>query len=299
MGCVLSVISAFDITTSCELFDPERLFAIVGELNADGGRAGRVGIELYPTRHSPIGPLRAGRILQWQRRYDAKVVRVHLEFVHDKSEIRYIIRRADERRSFYARLFLRALYWMMADASSGLGLRLARGLGVGINVHSNVIATLARQSLLPGIAAALPFVWAENNIKADYLYVNGPVLYDPGTIVDEQIVPYGLDGLLLGMDHLIDHFPQQGIDPYEVLDDERVRTWTKAIHLASRGHGVLRVGDPEFQRLFKNVARTPFRYPVRIVLDYSALAVWGYSFREEVRLFRNTLDWIGNLVNVA
>jgi len=145
----------------------------------------------------------------------------------------------------------------------------------------------------------VPFVWAENNIKADYLYVSGPVLYDPRTIVDEQVKAHRLDGLLLGLDHLIDEYPHLRISPSEVLEDARIREWTKAIHLAGRGHAALRVGDPKMESLLAKLAQTPFRHPVRIVLDYSALSVLRYSFRQEVRLFQDTLDWVSDALGAG
>jgi hypothetical protein len=292
-------ITGFDITTSCELFSPERLFAIVHELNQAGGLLERVGIEVYPTRHSPLTPVSVERILGWQKRYDAKVVRVHIEFAYDQAEIRHIISRADQCESVLLRLQLRALHWVMADASAGLGVALARGLGVGVNVHSSVIASLALHGRLAEFSAGLPFVWAENNMNADHLYARGPVLYNPLTIVDEQVERYGLEGLLLGLDHLIQHHPEQHISPYRVLDDERVHQWTRAIHVAGKGHSILHVGDRMVEQLLVKVARTPFHHPVRLVLDYSPFAVLGYAFKDEVRLFRDTFDWISRLLNAV
>jgi hypothetical protein len=234
--------------------------------------------------------------LAWQERYDANVVRVHIEFVYDQAEMSHIIRGADLRSNVYMRFFLRALYWLLADASRGLGVTLARGLGVGINVHSSVIAALEHHGRLAEFSAGLPFVWAENNMKADHLYVSGPVLYDPRTIIDEQVEPHGLQGLLLGLDHLIEHYPEQRISPYTVLEDEQVRKWTRAIHLAGPGHDILRIHDREVEKILKKLADTPFRRPVRVVLDYSALRLLHYSFNDEVRLFCDTLEWISSIL---
>jgi hypothetical protein len=92
MKRVFGGLRPFDITTtSCELFDAERPVAVVAMLNAHAGPTGPVAIELYSTRRSPLTPLK--RIVRWERRYDARAVRVHIEFVYNRAELREIIQR--------------------------------------------------------------------------------------------------------------------------------------------------------------------------------------------------------------
>jgi hypothetical protein len=65
--------------------------------------------------------------------------------------------------------------------------------------------------------------------------------------------------------------------------------------VAKAQHGIIRPGDTEMEAFFTKLAYTPFRYPVRLVFDYTALAMLRYSFRDGVRLFRDTLARISDI----
>ncbi len=293
-------IHGYDITTSCNLFAPERLFEVVGELNALGvAGSGSVGIEVYPTRHTPIAPVDGRHLLQWQRRYGAPVRRVHLEFASDAPEVRHILRRADQSKGVISRAMLRALYALLPDVAAGRGIDLAAELNVGVNVHSNVLARLLQTDELAELTCRVPFVLAENNIHADYLYVNGPITYDPRVVVDQLVGRCGVTGLLLALDHLFEHNGTPAIDPLAILEDPRIQRWTEAIHIAGKGHALVRPGDPSMERLLRKLARTPFAHPVRLAFDYSPLAMLRYSTRAQVRLFGDTIKWLRALHSTA
>jgi hypothetical protein len=141
----------------------------------------------------------------------------------------------------------------------------------------------------------VPFVLAENNIRAEYLYARGPITYDPRTIVDELVGRAGISGLMLGLDHLVDHYATQGIDPRAVLDDPRIQRSTLAVHIAGHGHAPLRPGDARHVGLLRKLTATPFANPVRLAFDYTPIGMLRYSERQQVRLLEQTIRWIRDL----
>src|SRR5207248_2691967 len=96
-------------------------------------------VEVYPTRPTAWARVDVPHIREWERRYGACVRRVHLEFLCDEAELRYVLRRA-RHKPLGRRLILWAMYSLLQHASSGRGTRLASELGVTVNVHTNVLA---------------------------------------------------------------------------------------------------------------------------------------------------------------
>jgi hypothetical protein len=290
-------VQGFDLTTSCHLFNPRRAFAVAGALNAEavGGPGNPIGIEVYPTRPTPWAQLDAEHLERWQREFGAPVRRVHVEFAADRAEVKHILRLADQRRSLKPRLVLRALYTLLPDADSGRGISLAARLGVGVNVHANVLVRWCQTSQLDQIRRRVPFVLAENNIPADYLYAHGALTFDPRAAARELVGDRRADGLLLGLDHLLERHTRQYIDPLAVLDDVPIQRYTMAIHLAGPQHGIVRPADPSMERLIRKVLHTSFAHPVRLAFDYSPMTMLGLRFEAEVRLFRETIGWIRGL----
>jgi hypothetical protein len=296
MGIQYRGIHGFDITTSCDLFFPERVFALVGELNSrrSDQRGEPLGVEVYPTRPTPWAHVDARHVRQWERRHGATVQRVHIEFVSDKAELDHVLRRAD-RRPLKTRAMLRAMYSILPDAASGSGMTLAADLGVCVNVHANVLAHWSRIGQLERLPKCVPEVLAENNLLGEYLYVNGPITYDPRVIAAELVGEGRVTGLLLAIDHLIEYYRTQRIDPFAILDDPEICRVTKAIHIAGPGHSAIKIADPWMERLLRKLARTTFAHPVRLVFDYGPTAFLCMPFRGRVRLFEDTIAWIRHL----
>ena len=290
-------IQGFDLTTSCDLFFPERVFALVGELNARrvDCTGEQIGIEVYPTRPMPWAHVDARHVRHWQLRYGAPARRVHLEFVCDRAELRYVLHHAHQPRPLTTRVLLHAMYSLLPDAATGQGVSLATKLGVTVNVHANVLVRWLQTGQLATLTRKVPEILAENNFLTDYLYVNGPITYDPRVIAVELVGTGGATGLLLAFDHLIEHYPTQRIDPLAVLDDSEVRQTTKAIHIAGRNHAAIKPGDPQMEPLLRKIARTPFVHPVRLAFDYGPMTLFGMSFRRKLSLFGDTIAWIRKL----
>lgn len=293
-------IQAFDITTSCDLFFPERVFALVGALNACCvDRTGaEIGVEVYPTRPTPWACVDPDHVRAWQARHGARARRVHLEFVCDRAELRYVLR-SHQRESLANRILLRAMYSLLPDATTGRGVSLATDLGLAVNVHANVLVRWRQTGQLATLARNVPEILAENNILADYLYVNGPITFDPRLIAVDLVGAGQATGLLLAIDHLIDHYPTQRIDPVEVLDDADVRQATRVIHIAGARHAAIKPGDPHIEPVLRKIALTPFVHPVRLAFDYGPIAMLGMSFDRKLRLFGDSIAWIRKLHQAA
>jgi hypothetical protein len=249
---------------------------------------------VYPTRPLPWAPVDAPHLREWQIRYGAPARRVHVEFVCDKAELRYVLQRL-RGRSLTTRAVLRTMYSLLPDAASGQGVSLATALGLAVNVHANVLVRWRQTGQLDALVGNVPEILAENNMLADYLYVNGPITYDPRVIAVDLVGTPGISGLLLAIDHLVEHYSTQRIDPLAVLEDPYVRQTTKVIHIAGPRHAVVKPGDSQAEPVLRKLARTDFAHPVRLAFDYGPMTLLGMSFQRRVRLFGESIAWIRRL----
>lgn len=300
-------IQGFDISTSAYIFNPEKLFKLTDRLNQGKGESEWVGIELYPVQERKVlgrfslPPVSVDTVHQWQYKYNqTKVSRVHLEFAYDEHERKFMIEKGDFHRSRISPIQHKILYHYIRQATSGYGIDLASALGVGANMHTNVALGLIKTGQLGTVRERVKDLIVENSINYNSPVEQGPILYDPEAIIDGIVEKHGFKKFLLGVDHLIDYFDKQGIDPMDVIKNEKVRHYTVALHIANPGHGPIKIGDPCYQKFFETVAGLQFEYPLRVVFDYSPVALLRYPlFLQQVRLFEKTIKWIQGIQDSA
>ena len=317
-------IQQVEITTSGWLFNPEEAFALTNILNSDRSPDRWVGIEVYPTVSpkalelakklgSPklsngIPPkVTPDLVRQWQRDYPrTRVSRVHLEFSFDSYETYFHRPIIGEnirplREGIKQRFFQLAWVAFFGPATSKRGAKLAQDLEVGVNAHTNVIEGFAKRGELDDLKRKLKFVLAENErpYRSPHLkrlnskgVTSQQLASDPEVIRKEIIDRYGLDGLLLGVDHLV----QIGKNPAKVL--KKTADITRAIHLASsrqdQEHGTLEIGDPKILEFLEEVSKTTFNGQVSAALDLNPIIFRAIPFRQQIEIVRNTLSWIEN-----
>lgn len=305
----LEGIKGVDITTSGHLFSPQDTFALVHEINKDLPSDLQMEIELYTTlKRAPFAqfgnwskkfgmqiPLPQGitakDVLVWQKEYPlAKVQRVHLPFDYNNQELIAGLNKGnilDPREN-------RQILWMIyfGGAKNMHGIQLAAQLEVGINAHANVITGLALDNRLAEVKRNVPFIVTE----VEKLHTT-PLLRDqeafgiPSEAVTRIVKRYGLDGILIGLDHL-----DPNVNLEEELKNEDVRNYTRAMHLAGENHAVLTTGDKKTMDFLQTISRTPFAFnnkgKVKATLDYNPLQIRKMSGREQIKLVKATIKAI-------
>lgn len=297
-------VQGFDITTGAFLFDPEKAFEVTDKINENLPESRWVGIEVYPVqkykylrRFELFPDVTVDKIHKLQSKYNhTKISRIHIEFAYDNFEKNFMIEKGNFHKSRFSPLWHKILYRQIQQATAGYGMALARDLNVGANMHTNVVLGLIKSDQLDLVKKEVKDIIVENSINYNCPFEQGPILYDPRTIIDEIVEKYGFKKFLLGMDHLIDYFDIQRIDPLEIIKDEKVRKYTYAIHIAGANHGIIKTGDTYYKELLKDISQTTFNFPVRLVFDYSPLALLRYpTLGQKTKLFSDTIDWIRNI----
>lgn len=308
-------IQGVDLTTAMHLFTPQDTFALANDLNKGKPQDQWAQIEIYPTvgrvwlepirlatnaigLQLPMTPsVTEADVRKWQKEYPhTKVARVHLPFSYDLAELWH--------RPFFGENTLRERAYQIAwilyfgAATNERGIKMAQELSqdseVGVNAHTNVLEGLVRDGRLEEIKQRVSFVLAENERKYNSPVVKDQrVIYDPVTIARDIVEKYGLRGMIIGVDHGI----REGVDIQQALKDKGLRQHTTAMHLAKTipgidAHDAIAVGDEYFGKILQEIARTSFGNSVRAALDYNPSTMKGKSGQEQVRLVRNTIDWI-------
>ncbi len=306
-------IQGVDLTTAMHLFRPQDTFALADRLNGGKPRDQWTQIEIYPTigrvlfepvRNAakaiglqlPMTPSVTEKdVRKWQKEYpNTKVARVHLPFSYNLAELWH--------RPFFGEKGLKdkiyQIAWIMyfGAATNLRGLELAKTLEdqqVGVNAHTNVLEGFAKDGKLNEIKQTIPFVLAENERRyKSPILGDKKAMYDPAVIVDRIVKRYGLNGLVLGVDHGFG----QGLDMTDTLVKDSVRKQIRAMHLAKTNpgaqHVIIAIGDKQFEEFLRKAAVTPFTTPVRAALDYGPETMKGKSGEAQLKLVRDTIDWI-------
>lgn len=294
----------FDITTGCFLFNPERAFKVTNGLNKNLDEKDWVGIEIYPVQKSPsffqfLPDVSYEKVRSWQALYPlTKISRVHIEFAYDEEERKNHIKPGDFHKSALSPFWHKLLYEQIRDAKSGYGLSLAEKLNVPINIHTNDILGFINDGLLETIKRKASGIIVENSINYHRAKVDGPILYNPNVILTEIVEKYGFNKFLLGVDHLLDYYDRQNIDPLDILENVLVKKYTVATHVAGLGHRPLKTGDLFYQKFFEKLAQTNFDNHLRIIFDYSPIGLLPLPrLSHQVQLFQDTMDWIKAILN--
>lgn len=303
-----------DLTTAGHLFDPALSFRIANELNAGKPKAEWMLLELYPTLdrkllilmrmvsekfglHLPLPKgVTSEQVQQWQDQYpDTKVARVHLPFSYNTRELWHRIFIGERKNGLKQQAF--QIMWMLyfGAATNRKGIELAQQLGSGVTAHPNVVEGFAKDGKLDELKGSVAFVLAENERRyISPILRNQESIADPLLVIQNIVKKYRLKGLLLG----VDHGYEEGFDMEKMLADPDIQEYTVAMHLAKprsqAHHDIIGVGDPEFERFLHQAAQTQFRHPVRAALDYNPFILSKLSFPEQLKLFRETIDWIRN-----
>ena len=251
-----------------------------------------IGIEVYPTSLWPFN-VSPSRIREWQQEFpNAPVSRVHLEFEADYAE------KMDRLSHGGVKQKLRsvALMSLFSTVMQRKGLRMARELGVGMNIHGNIGAYLERRNLWAEFKEGVPFTLIENGIRDTSFHhpeVNG--LSDPAKLAETMVGEGKADGLLLGVDHLheINAKPEldlHHIDPLDILEYKVVQDTLRAMHVTNNHHGIIIPGDKAYRRFFEKLAVTPLKHDeLRIAFDYSPTALRKYSPDEQLTVMKATI----------
>lgn len=312
-------IQQVEVTTSAWFFNPEQAFAITDRLNQSRPKEKWVGIEVYPTTPGIFKVARALRakglsnlvppkitpeqVREWQRQYpNTRVSRIHLEFSFDPFET-YLHRPLVGESGAMQRVYQIAWAFFFGPATSQRGVRLAETLGVGVNAHPNVIEGFAKRGQLEDIKRRVAFVLAENERPYNSPHLQRLGSYgisshrfasDPEVIKWQIVQRYGLDGLLLGVDHAI----QTWQDSVRALD--KTSDVVRAIHLAGAkkgeketgAHRLIKVGDPQIERFLEAASRRTFKHEVSVALDYNPFVFKAMLMEDQLELVRNTIRWI-------
>jgi len=316
-------IKKLELTTSGWLFDPERAFALADKLNSETPlKKDWVSIEIYPTVNPKLLELAkklgipvVGKntppkitpefVRELQKTYPrTEVSRVHLEFSFDWFETYFHRPTIGENltpptEAIKQRIFQLAWIFLFGPATSRRGIRLAEELGVGINAHPNVLEGFAKRGEIEDIKNKVAFVLAEterpyNSPHLQRLKKQGissrQFASDPEIVKKEIVEKYGLDGLLLGVDHLI----QLGMDPVEKL--EKTADAVRAIHLAggqgAGAHELISQGDPKVVEFLEAAARQTFKGEVSAALDLNPVLMKTMPFETQLTVLRDTFNWL-------
>lgn len=282
-----------DISTSKFLLKPGKAWEVTESCNRGRDISEWIGLEVYPTRK--MTPEYAQKLLET---YPHTVVRrVHLEFNYSLVENLHRIALGEIKNGPMHMLFQAAWLLIFKTANKLHGVNLAESLGVGINVHTNVIAGFAKDHRLEQLSQ-LPFVLAENERKFNSLLLEDQRLaYDPVLIAERLVEEEKLaGGILLGLDH-----PEGRIDDFiRILRNPLIRRYTETIHLAQvgtlvmgqRGHGEINPKSAEMRQLLWELKQTPFSHPVRATLNYVTKLRGGGPTEQQAQELSQMVNWI-------
>lgn len=306
------IIEAVDLTTAPFIFKPEDAFKVAGAVNKQERDKPPIGIEIYPvlprlvTRLlKPDAVATKERIQTWQGRYETNAIRVHLPWMYNWREIGYEALVGDWYSSYASRAKEVTLMYVVGPATNRYGIHLAQDLGIGVNVHPNVIAGFVKDNELDELKNNVAFVYGENSVEFNALYQKDrKVLGDPRQTVRNDVIGHHLDGFLLAIDHTFGldrntdpQFTNERLsEAIEILGDEQIQQHTKAMHLALPGHEFIEVGNPNMEILLKEMASIPFRHPIRVALNVHPQKIIAMTYQGQVNYVRDFRNWVLNTV---
>lgn len=310
-------IKRFAISTAAWLADPEKAFTIAHKFNVGKPKSQWLTIELYPT-HYPMnlpGPAKITleKIRQWQKEYPlTKVETVHLPFSFNLPE--HIHRMILGEKKISEKVYQCIWLVIFGTAMNQYGLKLAQQMEAAVNAHPNVIVGFARNGKLEEIKKSVPEVFAENerpywSIIFSWKPKRAREIYHPQTVTEKVIKKYGLSGLTLGVDHLVQasSFPipeeeKKELEPQKALLE--VKDVLAQVHLASftpKGnitHGFLTSEDPLIENFLQGIAHMQFPREITAVLDYNPLLLKRLKFKEQIDLISDNIKYIQKTQNM-
>ncbi|OGD84621.1 hypothetical protein A2165_02285 [Candidatus Curtissbacteria bacterium RBG_13_40_7] len=294
-----------EVTSSGWLFDPERLFWIVGQINKERPARAQVALELYPTIHNPFwqrnqtdSRVSLDRIKRWQNEHGpVPIERIHLPFHYDilSALQRFFIHSVfKEPGTLRNRAIAMGAAWMTWVASNEFAQNLAgelsglQGSRVGLSAHVYLVEKAGPKGIKK-LQGRADYVLVENDL--DYPRSNPEQLMaerDPQRAI-RAVESYGLEGIILGVDH---DFLNK-LDPVETFEQnlDGLRRHLKVTHLAGsegfRGKDLLK--DPEFWRVVDYISKKRDFDSVKFCLDLNPIEMQGLTNAEQ-------LDYISALV---
>jgi len=255
------------------------------------------------------GPARItlSKIREWQKEYyKTKVDVIHLPFSFNLPE--QIHRMTLGEKKLSDKIFQWIWLVIFGTAMNKYGLRLAQQMEAAVNAHPNVIIGFAKNGRLEEIKKSVTAVFAENerpywSIVFSWKPIKSREIYHPKTIAEKIIKPYGLSGLTLGVDHLVqaESFPiseeeKKDLELLKALGE--VKDVLAQIHLSSftpKGHIAHDLITPEdliIRRFLEGIAQMKFPKPVSAILDYDPRQMKKLKPEEQLRLIRDNLKYI-------
>lgn len=286
-------LQGIDISTSKYLLTPEKAWQVTNRYNLFKDESAWIGLEIYPTRQ--MTPEYAQKLF---REYPHTIARrVHLEFNYSVREHLHRIFVGELKNGPIHMAFQVAWLILFNPASRLHGVNLAKSLGVGVNIHTNVLTGFKNDQQLNKLSQ-LPFILAENEREFNSLLLKDQRLaYDPVQIAKQLVEEQAMaSGLLLGLDH-----PEGKVEDFTtLLRNPLIRRHTQAIHLAQvgtlimgqKGHGPINPQNEAMRRLLWEINQTPFAHPVRATLNYVTKFIGGGSPEQQAEELAQAVDWI-------
>lgn len=295
-----------EVTSSGWFFDPERAFWIIGQINKARPPDAQIALELYPTIHNPFwqrnqtdSRVSLDRIKRWQDEYGSvPIERIHLPFHYDIPSAfqRFFIHSVFKEPGTWAnRKIAMGVAWMTWVASNGFAQNLAgelsglQGRRVGLNAHVYLVEKAGPKGISK-LQGRADYILVENDLDYPRIRLNQLMAErDPQRAI-RAIETYGLEGLILGVDH---DFLNK-LDPIKTFErnQDGLKRHLKVIHLAGskgfRGEDLRK--DPDFWRVVNYVSETRDFDAVRFCLDLNPFEMRGLTNDEQ-------LDYISNLVS--
>jgi len=273
-------IQGIEITSSGWLFKEKELYGIVNKLNEARGNNDQIGIEIYPT-NLIVTPY---SIKEWEKEYPkAKTTRIHLPFSHNLSESFYLILNDGFRDKIYDLVWL----GVFGVAKNAKAVKIAKQLGLEINMHPNVVKGFALEGKLDELKQNVPGVFVENERP----YKNERIIFDPLAIRD-LIKEYQLCGFIFDVEHAdkklftrIKKYKDKGIDIDSTLN--QTKDVLGMIHIDT-----IFKNDTCLNLILSKVSQMEFNHPLKIVLDLSPLPLVRMKIKQKLELLHALVETV-------
>jgi hypothetical protein len=204
-----------------------------------------------------------------QKKYPhAPIERIHLPFSHDLVELWTAPIRTPGKK---AKVRSAGWIYFFGRATNMHGVKMAERFGADINAHTNVIVGFADRSKEKPLREKLKTtgdIFVENDPSYTSRFVKDKRAQgDPIYMAEKLVNKYQLDGLVLGVDHMLEYAERTGQDVLNVLQNPSVQQQTRIMHIAGSNHAIDLPSDEKLQEFLTITAKTYFTHPVKAALD--------------------------------
>jgi len=175
--------------------------------------------------------------------------------------------------------------------------------GVGLTMHPNIVEGFASNGQLEDIKKLVSRLLAENerpynlspHLERAKAVGSSPrdLLSDPETVSNLVVHFYGLDGMVLGADHLT----QRGENL--TVHYQKTANAVRKIHVSgsegTRVHTAVAVGSLPVETLLQTVAHTEHPGRLTVALDYSPFEIGKLPFEDQLSMVEKTINWMESI----